>query len=968
MATKKSKELTKKLKKLTTQQRMREAANPEYGSRLLSLLTPTQYAELFPDYFRRGLPDVSGFQKAITKRTQAETQKYYDDIDQKLGTSSPGARERIAREGGTGKGAATSGSGVPNVDNMTASERNFLGLVLKYESGNRNIPNYINDKTHTAQGYFQLTNTNWRNIAPKLGITATSAMEATKEEQTRVALALLRQSGQQNWTSWNAQLRSAVGRGEISQFNVPTTPSSPGGGTPGSPGSSPDFSKFALSQGVDNYTHMCGKGARVMAGHMYGHSAFINNGIGGDGTAGSLSRGNNYFQNSGLFKTGRGIGKDYLTNDYLASLPIGTVISSTGGGRGQGHAQIKVGPNQWASDTVQSHFLSNGYDNFVIHEPNQAGLDKLSANGVIQPSAEVSPVSGGQPQQEQAKTQVTTQPTTGVPTVPPPPSYAPDIPEQQLDFEQSQEQAKTPTSTATVNKPEKQAEGSKTFNVNREALIGAIRQTPQFKEEAGMFAGAVPDDTIWDGFWKHGDTAKLMKETNSSYDAQTGQAKIGNYKKFQEMLGMDTSKILTEIPANTPAHAGGGRHKIHGHAHMTRLRKPHKGDTALVTDSKGDQFTVNPEKETMSINPNTGMMDIRPLGHIGAKYEGAKGGIETVSSGMLRKGKRQVADPGGVSYGAHQLSSRTPGARKQTGGTMGEFLRSNYGKQYADSFKGLNPGTKEFTDVYNQVVAQDKEGFAKAQQAFIDSTHYDPFVKYAQNKGINISNPAIKEAIHSMGVQSRNTSYKFIDRAVESGAQGDEEMIKALFHERSQAIPSQSRRFRNEMADTLAYHNQYQQAQTRVASKQGGTAPGPSDKFAVETATAEPKPASYSDKIKSALGNLGIVPPKAEAEPVIRTKPESIGPAPNATEAELGALREEVSKGNAYDNTKSTPPQKPVTQEKPDIQHQSMMNQLPSIAIDPFKSPTLERAIGRAYFNEGATRDTGNDFTLGNKQ
>lgn len=103
---------------------------------------------------------------------------------------------------------------VPGSVPMTADERNSLGLILKYESGGRNAPNYRFDRGHTAQGYYQITNTNWRRIAPKLGITAPDAMSATLEEQTRVAHYLLRKSGIQNWSDFNRPLRGALSRGE----------------------------------------------------------------------------------------------------------------------------------------------------------------------------------------------------------------------------------------------------------------------------------------------------------------------------------------------------------------------------------------------------------------------------------------------------------------------------------------------------------------------------------------------------------------------------------------------------------------------------------------------------------------------------------------------------------------------------------------------------------------------------------
>jgi hypothetical protein len=131
---------------------------------------------------------------------------------------------RALGRGGSGGGGSAAAIGVPSGVSMTAAERNQLGLILKYESGYRNVPNYINDRTHTAQGYYQLTNTNWRRIAPKLGITAPNAMSASLEEQTRVAHYLLRNGGIQNWSNFNPRLRGALGRGERAAIPAPETP------------------------------------------------------------------------------------------------------------------------------------------------------------------------------------------------------------------------------------------------------------------------------------------------------------------------------------------------------------------------------------------------------------------------------------------------------------------------------------------------------------------------------------------------------------------------------------------------------------------------------------------------------------------------------------------------------------------------------------------------------------------------
>lgn len=144
---------------------------------------------------------------------------------------SPDAVERTRRavrdlSGTRGRGAVPA---VPDTVPMTATERNTLGLIMKYESGGRNVMNRVGVGEglgpttpfgHTAQGYFQMLNSNWRKIAPGLGIKTPNAMASTLEEQTRVALALLRSGrgqrggGVENWANYNPSLRAAISRGE----------------------------------------------------------------------------------------------------------------------------------------------------------------------------------------------------------------------------------------------------------------------------------------------------------------------------------------------------------------------------------------------------------------------------------------------------------------------------------------------------------------------------------------------------------------------------------------------------------------------------------------------------------------------------------------------------------------------------------------------------------------------------------
>jgi len=109
MANKPNKDAFNRLKKMTPQQR-RQIAQTAEGVSLLGLLTPTQFAELFPRYWEKGLPDVSGFRAAISKKSQEAQQRYFDAIDEKLGTASPDAA-RGGRSRGGAAGGGTPGYG-----------------------------------------------------------------------------------------------------------------------------------------------------------------------------------------------------------------------------------------------------------------------------------------------------------------------------------------------------------------------------------------------------------------------------------------------------------------------------------------------------------------------------------------------------------------------------------------------------------------------------------------------------------------------------------------------------------------------------------------------------------------------------------------------------------------------------------------------------------------------------------------
>lgn len=123
------------------------------------------------------------------------------------------------------------------------------------------------------------------------------------------------------------------------------------------------------------------------------------------------------------------------------------------------------------------------------------------------------------------------------------------------------------------------------------------------------------------------------------------------------------------------------------------------------------------------------------LGDTSKKYEVGKGGPGTVSTGS--------GDYGGVSYGSYQLSSKM--------GTAAKFVEVMGYKSY---FAGTKPGTSAFSDLWIKKAKSDPK-FGEDQHEFIRRSHYDPQIKFLQQKGIDLSKrgPAVQDAVWSTSVQ-----------------------------------------------------------------------------------------------------------------------------------------------------------------------------------------------------------------------
>lgn len=198
------------------------------------------------------------------------------------------------------------------------------------------------------------------------------------------------------------------------------------------------------------------------------------------------------------------------------------------------------------------------------------------------------------------------------------------------------------------------------------------------------------------------------------------------------------------------------------------------------------------------------------IGSVSEKYESGGRGVGMVSSGK--------GDPGGVSYGAHQLSTKD---------SMPAFLRSEEGAAYAEKFGGAQPGTAEFNRIYRSLAASDGAGFAKAQKDFYTRTHYDPVREHAQSLGFDTEDRGVQEALFSMGIQHGGAK-KIVDAAAAAKGETPADQIRALYASRAEyvdqlrTLPAGTKasvldRYDREINDALALSGQRAGAQPAQA-------------------------------------------------------------------------------------------------------------------------------------------------------
>lgn len=127
------------------------------------------------------------------------------------------------------------------------------------------------------------------------------------------------------------------------------------------------------------------------------------------------------------------------------------------------------------------------------------------------------------------------------------------------------------------------------------------------------------------------------------------------------------------------------------------------------------------------------------LGELSEHFESGGRGAGAVSSG--------AGDPGGVSYGIWQLSSRS--------GTVAAFM-AREGARWAADFAAAQPGTAAFGAAWQAVARREGPAFADAQREFIARSHYRPAIAAVlREHGLDLDarHPAVRDAAWSVSVQ-----------------------------------------------------------------------------------------------------------------------------------------------------------------------------------------------------------------------
>lgn len=274
------------------------------------------------------------------------------------------------------------------------------------------------------------------------------------------------------------------------------------------------------------------------------------------------------------------------------------------------------------------------------------------------------------------------------------------------------------------------------------------------------------------------------------------------------------------------------------------------GETDLMSEVDTGRATAVAGGAQPSAVEDRGQVSGRPtqyrLGSLSERFESSGQGVGTISTGQ--------DDPGGVSYGRHQLSTNA--------GTMQSFLESREGQAFAHRFAGLHPGTDEFNRAYSTLAADNGESLDEAQRKFLSRTHFQPVAQQAQQMGLPVDNPAVAEALYSMSVQHSGAgNVQILNNAmarIQPGA-GPEQVIDALYDARGE--------YASEFVSDAASVDRYDRERREAKKLLGDVASQGRDAVAQQSQQHGPKPLAEGLGLTEMQRNvLAMMPPEQQDE------------------------------------------------------------------------------------------------------
>lgn len=220
---------------------------------------------------------------------------------------------------------------------------------------------------------------------------------------------------------------------------------------------------------------------------------------------------------------------------------------------------------------------------------------------------------------------------------------------------------------------------------------------------------------------------EIGRKYNQNHDPQNGQFTFGPGGSASLGAAKRSSLSRTQAPGSV------------GQQSIVRpdIRSVNPGSVRMNTTSKKPVDQPN-HSGTAKPAATPGMRDVDALS---AQYETSRpGDAGTVS---IPKGDR-----GGVSYGPYQLSSKT-------GGVV-SFLAGSQGSRWVGEFKGLQPGSKDFSGKWRAIAKREPQNFLNAQRSYAVATYFDGVAqKVAARAGYDLRHAsiAVRQVSFSTAVQ-----------------------------------------------------------------------------------------------------------------------------------------------------------------------------------------------------------------------